>query len=106
MAGAQTAGGIHSGEDRVGKFEDILLLVFCSLVAVAGLVVVVWQLATGRLLSIDGLWLAGISLTLSAVFGGNVAWAIHTGEVKQLLGSRPKDSTAGAAPGPTPSGAK
>ena len=98
MANAPTAGGIHGGEGRGDKLNDIFLLVFCAVIAVAGLVVPVWQLATGRFLSIDGLWLAGISLTLAAVFGGNLAWAIHTGEVNVILGRTHKDPLAGPEP--------
>jgi hypothetical protein len=102
MAGAQT--GIQSDESRAGKLEDIILLVFCALVAVGGLAVVVWQLVMGRLLSIDGLCLAGICLTLSGIFGGNVAWSVYNGELKQILGGSSKKPPA--APGPTPSGPK
>jgi len=65
--------------------EDVLLLVFCFLLATGGLALVVWGVATGRFFSIDGLWLALISLTLSAVFGGNIAWLIYTGELKSIL---------------------
>jgi hypothetical protein len=66
-------------------FEDIFLLVFCFVLAIAGLATVVWGLVTGRFFSIDGLWLALISLTLSAVFGGNIAWSIYTGELQRIL---------------------
>ncbi len=66
-------------------FEDIFLLVFCFVLVVGGLATVVWGLVTGRFFSIDGLWLALISLTLSAVFGGNIAWLAYTGELKAIL---------------------
>lgn len=105
MADLQTARGIPSGEDRVGKLEDVILLVFCALIAVGGLGVVAWQLATGRLLSIDGLWLAAICLTLAAVFGGNVAWSIYKGEMKQMFGGASKEPGA-TPPGPTASGTR
>ena len=68
--------------------EDIFLLVFCFILAVGGLATVIWGLVTGRFFSIDGLWLALISLTLSVVFGGNIAWLIYTGEWKAILGRR------------------
>jgi hypothetical protein len=103
MVNAPTAGGV---ENRGGKFEDLFLLVFCAVIAIAGLVVPVWQLATGRFLSIDGLWLAGISLTLSAVFGGNLAWAVHTGEVDVILGRTHKAPSPSAAPEPPAAGSK
>ena len=66
-------------------FEDIFLLVFCLLLAIGGLATVIWGLVTGRFFTIDGLWLALISLTLSAVFGGNIAWSIYTGELQRIL---------------------
>ena len=70
--------------------EDIFLLVFCPILAVGGLATVVWGVATGRFFTIDGLWLALISLTLSAVFGGNIAWSIYTGELQRILRRVPK----------------
>jgi len=77
-------------------FEDIFLLVFCFILAIGGLATVVWGLATGRFFSIDGLWLDLISLTLSAVFGGNIAWSIHTGELKSLLRHNGEKPEAGS----------
>jgi hypothetical protein len=66
-------------------FEDIFLPVFCFVLAVGGLATFVWELVTGRFFNIDGLWLTLISLTLSVVFGGNIAWSIYKGELKALL---------------------
>jgi hypothetical protein len=66
-------------------FEDVFLLVFCFILAIGGLATVVWGLATGRFFTIDGIWLTLISLTLSAVFGGNIAWSIYTGELQRIL---------------------
>ena len=74
---------------------DILLLVFSSFLALGGLAVVVWGLATGRLFSIDGLWLGLISLTLSAVFGGNVMWSIRSGDLQAILRRRNEKLKAG-----------
>jgi hypothetical protein len=65
--------------------EDLILLVFCFLVAVAGLAVVTFEVISGRFPSMDSLWLNLISLTLAAVFGGNLAWSFHTGEAQQML---------------------
>ena len=73
------------GEGRGTMFEDIFLLVFCFILAIGGLATVVWELATGRFFNIDGLWLTLISLTLSVVFGGNIAWSIYTGELQRIL---------------------
>lgn len=85
-------------------FEDIFLLVFCFILAIGGLATVVWGVATGRFFTIDGLWLALISLTLSAVFGGNIAWSIYTGELQGILcewrkGSSPDGAADEAAAG-------
>jgi hypothetical protein len=66
--------------------SDVVLVVFCALVALCGLAVIVWEGVTGRLFSIDGLALTLISLTLAIVFGGNVAWSARTGELQQILG--------------------
>jgi len=86
------------GEGRGTMFEDIFLLVFCLVLAIGGLATVVWGLVTGRFFTIDGLWLALISLTLSAVFGGNIAWSIYTGELPRILhASRKGSSPSGAA---------
>jgi hypothetical protein len=65
--------------------------------ALAGLVVAAWEGISGRIFSIDGLSLSLISLTLAAVFGVNLAWSFHTGEVQQMLrhfrkGSAPDDA--------------
>jgi hypothetical protein len=73
------------GEGRGTMLEDIFLLIFCSVLAIGGLATVGWGLITGRFFTIDGLWLALISLTLSAVFGGNIAWSIYTGELQRIL---------------------
>jgi hypothetical protein len=72
--------------------EDLILLAFCFILAVGGLATVVWGVATGRFFTIDGLWLALISLTLSVVFGGNIAWSMYTGELKAVLHqNKPKE---------------
>jgi len=66
-------------------FEEVILLAFCSLVAAAGFAVVVWEAISSRLFSLDGLSLTLISLTLAAIFGGNVAWSVHNGDVHRIL---------------------
>ena len=69
-------------------FEDLFLLVFSFILALGGLAVAGWEawgFVTAGSLSIDGLWLALICLSLSAVFGGNIAWSIYTGELKAIL---------------------
>jgi hypothetical protein len=87
-------------------FEDIVLLVFCIILAVGGLATFVWELATGRFFNIDGLWLTLISLTLSVVFGGNIAWSVYTGELRRILHESPKGSAPGSSTDKTATGHK
>jgi hypothetical protein len=86
MAQRQLAYEVNLGRERELMISDVVLVVFCALVALCGLAVVVWEGATGRLFSIDGLALTLISLMLAVVFGGNVAWSVWTGELQQILG--------------------
>ena len=72
--------------------EGLVLLALCFLVAVMGLAVVALEAISGRILSIDGLWLSLISLTLAAVFGGSLAWSCYTGEAQQMLRRLRKES--------------
>ena len=65
--------------------EELVLLAFCFLLAVMGLTVVALEVISGRIFSIDGLWLCLLSLVLAAVFGGNLAWSFYTGEAQQML---------------------
>ena len=74
--------------------EELVLLAICLLVAVMGLAVVALEAMSGRIFLIDGLWLSLISLTLAAVFGGNIAWSFYTGEAQQLLRHFRKGSEA------------
>jgi hypothetical protein len=77
---------VNLGRKRELMIGDLLLIVFCALVALGGLAVIVWEGVTGRLFSLDGLTLTLISLALAIVFGGNVAWSARTGELEQILG--------------------
>ncbi len=65
--------------------EGMVLLALCFLVAVMGMAVVALEAMSGRIFLIDGLWLSLISLTLAAVFGGNLAWSFYTGEAQRML---------------------
>jgi len=65
--------------------EEVVLLAFCFLVTLFGLAVAAMELISGSVFSMDGLWLTLISLTLAAVFGGNLAWSFYTGEAQQML---------------------
>jgi len=78
--------------------EGLVLLALCFLVAVMALVVVALEAISGRIFLIDGLWLSLISLTLAAVFGGNLAWSFYTGEAQRMLrhfrnGSKPDNAS-------------
>ena len=85
MVDSQTAVDKGIGEAHGIMFEDSLLLIFCFVLAFGGLATVMWELVTGRFFNIDGLWLTLISLTLSLVFGGNIAWLIYKGELQRIL---------------------
>jgi len=65
--------------------EELLISGFCLLAALIALAIVAWEIISGRIFDIDGLWLTLISLTLAAVFGGNLAWSFYTGEWRQML---------------------
>ena len=65
--------------------EELLLIVLCLLATVAGLAVAAWEVVSGRVFDMDGLWLTLISLTLAGVFGAALAWPFYTGEGQQML---------------------
>jgi len=73
-----------SNEPRT-MLQAILVHVFCVLVAIAALAVCAWVGTTGQLFTLDGLALVAISLTIAAFFAGNTAWALYTGEIRDLL---------------------
>jgi ABC-type nickel/cobalt efflux system permease component RcnA len=75
-------------------FEELALAVFCLLATVIGLAVAAWEVISGRVFDMDGLWLTLISLTLAAVFGGTLAWSFYTGEGRQMLRQLRKGSAA------------
>jgi hypothetical protein len=98
MAGSESATPFSAGKEGQPVLEGLVLLVLCFLVAVMGLAVLALEAIGGRIFSIDGLWLSLISLTLAAVFGGNLAWSLYTGEAQQLLrhfrkGSEPDNAS-------------
>ena len=67
-------------------FLTILIHLFCLLVGLVALGVCAWVVATGQLFTIDGLELVAISLGVATFFAANTAWAIYTGEMRELLG--------------------
>lgn len=75
-------------------FEELALSAFCLLATVIGLAVSVWEVISGRIFDMDGLWLTLISLTLAAVFGGTLAWSFYIGEGRQVLRRLRKGSTS------------
>jgi len=87
-------------------FEELLLSLFCLLATALGLAIAVCEVISGRVFDMDGLWLTLISLTLAAVFGGNLAWAFYNGEGQQMLrqfrkGPASKDASEKNSPTPT-----
>ena len=65
--------------------QSAIILVVCLLLGMAGLAVCAWAVVTGQLFTLDGLLLVSVSLLLSGLFVGNVAWSVYTGEVRAVL---------------------
>lgn len=79
--------------------ESILELALCLLIGLASLAVVVWDVATGRIVYLDGITVALLSLTVGGFFMFDVFWSWRSSELKALLAGlrKPKESGAGAA---------
>jgi len=71
--------------DDQNVWEHALLLSFCALLAVAGLLVAAWVVVAGSLLTLDGILLALIALVFVAVFGGIAGWSFLSGEAQAIL---------------------
>ena len=86
----------------------ILTHVFCLLIGLAALGVTAWVIAMGQLLTIDGLGLVFASLAAASFFVAHTAWAVYTGELRDLLRqARPKSAAPSAeAEAPNPSDPK
>ena len=80
---------------------SILTHLFCLLVGLVALGVCAWVVATGQLFTLDGLGLVAISLGVATFFAAHTAWAIYTGELRELLGQLRSKPNA-AAPNPPP----
>jgi ABC-type nickel/cobalt efflux system permease component RcnA len=104
MANTPTTSRLQLEKEQEVMIGDVLILVFCFLMALGALTVVAWEVATGRVFDMDGLWLTLISLTLVAVFGGNLAWSAYQGEVQRILSHLRKGSKKAAASGESPTG--
>jgi len=83
-------------------FEELVLAAFCLLATLLGLAVAAWEVISGRVFNIDGLWFTLISLTLAGVFGGALAWSFYTGEGLEMLRRLRKGSAAQEAPEKSP----
>ena len=64
---------------------SLVAYAFSLLVALAGLAACAWAIVTGQALTLDGLLVMAISLTVGTIFAANVAWAWHAGEVREVL---------------------
>jgi len=78
--------------------EELALAGYCLLATLVGLAIAAWEVISGRVFNMDGLWFTLISLTLSAVFGGALAWSFYSGDGQQLLRSLKKGPASEAGP--------
>ena len=86
--------------------EELLLAGFCLLVTLIGLAIAAWEVMSGTVFDIDGLWFTLISLTLAGVFGGTLGWSLSTGEGQQTIRQlrkrfASKESSEKSSPSPT-----
>ena len=65
--------------------QSVLLLAFCLFIGLVSLAVCIWVVVSGQFLTMDGLLLVAIALTIGGFFMGNFAWSVHTGEVREVL---------------------
>jgi len=82
--------------------DAILLLAFCLLIGLIALAVCVYLAVSGALLTLDGLSLVLICLSIGGLFLLNVVWSVYTGEFKQLLARSHKQPPSGEQSGKTP----
>ena len=73
------------GQERKSALGSLALLAFCLLVGLISVAVCVYLALIGQLLTLDGMLLALLSLSIGAIFVANVAWSAYTGELKRLL---------------------
>lgn len=86
---------------KADRLLAILTHLFCLLVGLAAVGVCAWVVATGQLFTLDGLLLIAVSGAIATFFAGNTAWAIYTGELRELLAQMRSKSEA-AVPAPPP----
>lgn len=68
--------------------ERLVEIGICLVIALASLAVVAWLAVSGRLLYLDGISLALISLVIAVFFLFDVLVAYRSGELDELLGRR------------------
>jgi hypothetical protein len=71
--------------EQATAWENATLLILCVIVALAALGIIAWAVASGLLLTLDGLLLAATCLVFTLAFGGNVVWSLRTGEAQSIL---------------------
>lgn len=91
---------MSEASQKADRLLAILTHLFCLLVGLATLMICAWVVATGQLFTLDGLLLVAVSGTLATFFVGNTAWAIYTGELRELL-AQMRSKPEAAAPEPT-----
>ena len=75
--------------------QPMLVYAFSVLVGLAGLAACAWVIVTGQAFTLDGLLVTAISLAVGTIFGGNVAWAWHAGELGEVMQKlRPRSAEA------------
>jgi hypothetical protein len=93
----QSVSGFRLRRGHESMLMDLMGLAICALMALLAFGVVAWEAATGRFLTMDGLWLTLIALALGMVFGGNIVWSIYTGDLQKILSRHRKDLTETSA---------
>ena len=80
--------------------DAALMLAFCLLMGLLSLAVCGWAVVSGQILTLDGLLLILISLTVGGIFMASFAWSVRTGELREVINglrkkSDPNDSSSG-----------
>jgi len=83
--------------------ETLILFGFCLLAGLISLGVFAYLVMTGQILTLDGIALTIISLTIGGVFMLNVVWSVFTGELKRAM-EHAKKKPDSAEPPSVPSG--
>ena len=75
---------------RTSPKSDLYLALFTHVfsltVGLAAAAVTVWVIATHQLFTLDGLALVAVSGGIATFFMANTAWAVYTGELRDMLG--------------------